>query len=587
MRERTFSVHGRPVTACCDTWNRPPRYHNQDAGQHPTPDTPPPTARAWNFGEIAVFPPAPAVIQTKALISAPGDRGEREADAVADRVMRMPAMRLPVFQVPSPLSGTDRGLQRQCAACEAEQAGSPHAGRETGGAPPLAFGPGVGLDRSVRSFMEPRFGHGFGQVRIHADRQAAQSAQSLGARAYTTGRHIVFGPGRYAPGTGEGRRLIAHELAHVLQQRNLSPGAAIQRQVDERTGPAAPPPARPDVAALSGVPYEKWSEQIESQYRARGDTERADAVRACRSQGGAACGRILTVSEVWRLYRLAQDSQGDQRRVAAGLGAIAPMLAPQPVVPGPAPLPPARPPLRLVPAPEPAPGPGISPGAAGAAVIVVILVSAGLELWAFGRFQQALRDQGFVVLEDPLALCIGGCHLPARPASPEFGPRVPLPTSPLTPDDIARIERFLRELPPQASEQPRQPPVATQQRPEPRADIGPGPEQRRSPDQTCSNAVLDQLQAEKDRICTAIPGPSCSPSRSPKMLARIPCSVLRTRIRAFRECLALRQRIQDECFGGRPDSAHQDVIDQLTRGMQSCIALLAVNCAPGHPMAKL
>lgn len=79
--------------------------------------------------------------------------------------------------------------------------------------------PGVPLDTSTRARMEPLFGFDFSTVRIHADREAAASAESLGARAYTIGQHIVFGRGEHAPGTRAGGLLAAHELAHVVQQR--------------------------------------------------------------------------------------------------------------------------------------------------------------------------------------------------------------------------------------------------------------------------------------------------------------------------------------------------------------------------------
>jgi hypothetical protein len=74
------------------------------------------------------------------------------------------------------------------------------------------------LDRETRRYMESRIGFDFSKVRIHTDSRAAASAKSLGARAYTVGNNIVFGPGRFAPNTTEGRRLLAHELAHVVQQ---------------------------------------------------------------------------------------------------------------------------------------------------------------------------------------------------------------------------------------------------------------------------------------------------------------------------------------------------------------------------------
>jgi hypothetical protein len=73
------------------------------------------------------------------------------------------------------------------------------------------------LDEDARSFMEPRFGHDFSQVRIHHDETAARTSQAVNALAYTVGDHIVFGAGQYAPGTPAGRRMLAHELCHVIQ----------------------------------------------------------------------------------------------------------------------------------------------------------------------------------------------------------------------------------------------------------------------------------------------------------------------------------------------------------------------------------
>jgi hypothetical protein len=89
------------------------------------------------------------------------------------------------------------------------------------------------LDRSTRDFFEPRFGADFGDVRVHTDGQAARSARSVDALAYTVGRDIVFDTGQYAPETTAGKRLLAHELTHVLQQ----PGSRISRthnQTSER-----------------------------------------------------------------------------------------------------------------------------------------------------------------------------------------------------------------------------------------------------------------------------------------------------------------------------------------------------------------
>jgi uncharacterized protein DUF4157 len=83
---------------------------------------------------------------------------------------------------------------------------------------------GKPLDTAVRAYMEPRFGHDFSKVRVHADADA--SAATSAALAYTTGNHVVFGAGRYRPDTVAGRWLIAHELAHVIQQQGATPGTA-------------------------------------------------------------------------------------------------------------------------------------------------------------------------------------------------------------------------------------------------------------------------------------------------------------------------------------------------------------------------
>ncbi len=88
------------------------------------------------------------------------------------------------------------------------------------------------LDPPDRAFMESRFGHDFSQVRVHADTRAGDSARTLEARAYTVGRNVVFAAEQYAPGMAEGRRLLAHELTHVVQQSSPADnsGRVVMRQ---------------------------------------------------------------------------------------------------------------------------------------------------------------------------------------------------------------------------------------------------------------------------------------------------------------------------------------------------------------------
>src|SRR5260221_14094093 len=113
----------------------------------------------------------------------------------------------------------------ECEECRQKREGIMQ--RATVGAAPLNTVPpivhevlrssGQPLDAGTRAFMEPCFGYDFSQVRVHTDAKAAESAQAVNALAYTAGRDVVFGAGQYAPETSKGKRLMAHELAHVVQ----------------------------------------------------------------------------------------------------------------------------------------------------------------------------------------------------------------------------------------------------------------------------------------------------------------------------------------------------------------------------------
>jgi hypothetical protein len=132
--------------------------------------------------------------------------------------------------------GGDAGLFGECAECQSghrpalQRAGT---GRDSPmSVPPIVRevlrSPGQPLDAGTRAFMEPRFGHDFSKVRVHADVGAAESAGKINAAAYTVAQDIVFGAGKYAPRTAKGERLLAHELTHVVQQsRGQSSGAGV------------------------------------------------------------------------------------------------------------------------------------------------------------------------------------------------------------------------------------------------------------------------------------------------------------------------------------------------------------------------
>jgi len=216
---------------------------------HPAPH--PLAAMHHAFGNQAVLRSLSSrrrpTIQNKLTINTPSDQYEQEADRMAEQVMRM---RDPSSVVAPALASAGLVVQRKCA-CEGT-GGNDHceecARKETlqrlpvgpattPEAPPIVHDalrqPGAPLDPITRSFFEPRFGYDFGHVRVHADAQAAASAKAVNALAYTAaGSQIVFGPGAYAPETIRGRNLIAHELAHVIQQ-SKHVGFELQRQNEE------------------------------------------------------------------------------------------------------------------------------------------------------------------------------------------------------------------------------------------------------------------------------------------------------------------------------------------------------------------
>jgi hypothetical protein len=121
--------------------------------------------------------------------------------------------------------------QRMCPSCEEDaiqrkQVGAKAAARAVS-APNASHvgvihGGGQPLSATARGYFEPRFGADFSNVRVHTDAEAADSASALNALAYTTGADIVFGPGQFLPESARGRRLLAHELTHVIQQRAAS-----------------------------------------------------------------------------------------------------------------------------------------------------------------------------------------------------------------------------------------------------------------------------------------------------------------------------------------------------------------------------
>ena len=173
--------------------------------------------------------------QPKLTINKPNDEYEKEADAMADKVMRMEQS----FIQPKPLPVTS--VQRKCAHCEEEEKKAQRKeinNNETSADHTLESyignlnGSGQSLSKEVRNFYEPRFGYDFSNVKVHADPVAAKSAQSINALAYTSGNNIVFNSGQYSPNTDNGKRLLGHELTHVVQQSYSNTTNQVQAQCD-------------------------------------------------------------------------------------------------------------------------------------------------------------------------------------------------------------------------------------------------------------------------------------------------------------------------------------------------------------------
>lgn len=148
-----------------------------------------------------------ARLQRKLTIGASNDPLEQEADRVADQVLAAPAH--------PAVSGAPPRIQRSTGQATGDVCNVPASVDH------VLASSGRLLDAELQQDMGQRFGHDFSRVRVYSGEAAEQSAREVNANAYTVGHNIVFGAGQFAPGTHEGRRLLAHELAHTIQQRGL------------------------------------------------------------------------------------------------------------------------------------------------------------------------------------------------------------------------------------------------------------------------------------------------------------------------------------------------------------------------------
>lgn len=161
-----------------------------------------------------------AFFQAKLAINQPGDQYEQEADAVADKIMQPEGAKSSFFFNPPP-------LQRKCAHCEEEEKAQRKEKGNTTVSPALEenyiqnLSGGEPLQANEKAFFESRIGADFSSVRIHDNSRANESVKNINARAYTHDNHIIFGSGEYQPGTDNGKKLMAHELTHVVQQTGM------------------------------------------------------------------------------------------------------------------------------------------------------------------------------------------------------------------------------------------------------------------------------------------------------------------------------------------------------------------------------
>jgi hypothetical protein len=265
----------------------PTKIHRRPEG-HGEEDTREPASVSIEATHIpSPHVPCSTGIQTKLAISTPGDRFEQEADEVADQVMRMrdPALRgqsKGYSDAPNPSDEKKPQIQRLA-----------NGGGGTGKWAPdftSRLGAGVPLDKASRTYFEPRFGHDFGDVRIHNGPQANAAAVSIQARAFTLGRDVVFAKGQHDPGSEGGKHLLAHELTHVVQQSAAHAGPAYQGN----RSPPAPmlqraPGDKEGGAEQGGIPDSPYPEEEAVLRYAIG----------ARDLGKLADGFVLYTAEYW------------------------------------------------------------------------------------------------------------------------------------------------------------------------------------------------------------------------------------------------------------------------------------------------
>lgn len=196
-------------------------------------------------------------VQMKMTVNKAGDKFEQEADRMADKVMRMPAPASSTKEEKLQRQTDDKLQKKEGEKLQRKGDGTPTVSTSTQSAIQNKNTGGQSLSSDVRSYMEPRFGADFSNIRIHTDHESANLSNQLSARAFTYQNHIHFSHDQYQPETGEGKHLLAHELTHTIQQ-----GHAIQRSPQVTTTTTPPPIQRFGITNLLEAGKQKLLDEL-------------------------------------------------------------------------------------------------------------------------------------------------------------------------------------------------------------------------------------------------------------------------------------------------------------------------------------
>lgn len=248
-------------------------------------------------------------LQARLRVTDQGDALEHEADRAADAVMDV--------RVPSSLFGAPETppvviVQRDASENSAGTLVAPAIVED------VLRSPGAPLDADTRDFFEPRFGHDFSHIRIHTGPTATASADAIDAHAYAVGDHVVFGASQFSPSSQTGRHLLAHELAHTIQQgdgtrtlaRQPKGGPARGEEMEVLEKPAVP-------KTKEDAPWFVWEEKSTQKWELpKGTRVEAKGKPVADNRGGE---RVL-----FRTVKILSlpDKLADERNVVGKTGAV-------------------------------------------------------------------------------------------------------------------------------------------------------------------------------------------------------------------------------------------------------------------------